>query len=123
MWSRGISAVAGEDATPFVAAAIIGESTSLVTNWSSAGVAFINTDLTLTLARMPQTNEMGVEADNHVSANGIAACSAVLYDRDGMLGTCVVSALSNPTRELDIAQLAEHARRGVPRQAESAGRE
>lgn len=104
MWSRTISIVAGEQPSPFVVAAIVGEAASLVTNWGSHGIGFINADLTLTLARMPIGTEMGIESDNHISADGIAACSAVLYDRKGQLGTCVVTALSNAARRVDLAR-------------------
>ncbi|MEV4234804.1 MULTISPECIES: hypothetical protein [unclassified Nocardia] len=38
------------------------------------------------------------------TADGIAACSAVLYDRTGQLGTCVVTALSNAARRVDLAR-------------------
>ncbi|WP_327141248.1 acyl-CoA thioesterase domain-containing protein [Nocardia sp. NBC_01327] len=104
MWSRTISIVEGEEPSPFAVAAIVGEATSLVTNWGSEGIGFINADLTLTLARMPRGTEMGIESDNHISAEGVAACSAVLYDREGPLGTCVVTALSNAARQIDLAQ-------------------
>lgn len=102
MWSRRIAAVRGEHPSPFVAAAIVGEATSLVTNWGSRGLSFINADLTLVLARQPVSREMGVEADNHVSANGIAVGSAVLFDREGPIGTCTVSAIANEQRTIDL---------------------
>lgn len=103
MWTRSVGAVVGETPTPFVVAAVVGEATSLVTNWGTEGLGFINCDLTLTLARMPVGTEMGIEADNHISVAGVAVCAAVLYDRDGQLGTCVVTALSNAERQLDLA--------------------
>ncbi|MGG7104796.1 hypothetical protein V2B23_28565 [Rhodococcus sp. 24CO] len=38
------------------------------------------------LARLPVGREMGVEADNHVSASGTAVGSAVSFDREGPIG-------------------------------------
>lgn len=87
-----------------VHAAIVGEAASLVTNWGSAGVGFINADLTLTLARMPVGTDLGIETDNHLSAEGVATGSAVLYDREGPVGMCVVTAVSNAARQIDLAQ-------------------
>ncbi|WP_158171089.1 thioesterase family protein [Rhodococcus sp. JT-3] len=102
MWSQQIAAVRGETPSPFVAAAIVGEATSLVTNWGTRGLSFINADLTLVLARQPVGREMGVEADNHVSASGIAVGSAVLFDREGPIGTCTVSAIANEQRTINL---------------------
>lgn len=56
---------------------------SPLTNWGTAGVGFINVDLTLVLARLPQGLELGLEADNHISDAGVAVGTATLYDRQG----------------------------------------
>ncbi|WP_067714915.1 acyl-CoA thioesterase domain-containing protein [Nocardia yamanashiensis] len=111
MWSRVISLVDGEEPSPFVHAAIVGEAASLVTNWGSAGVGFINADLTLTLARLPRGTDLGIETDNHLSADGVATGSAVLYDREGPVGMCVITAISNAARQIDLAQPLETAAR------------
>jgi hypothetical protein len=102
MWQHHIAAVEGEDPSPFVRAAMAGEVTSLITNWGTAGVGFINTDLTLVLSRLPEGPEIGIEADNHISADGISVGSATLFDRRGAVGTCVVSALANVRRQVDF---------------------
>lgn len=72
-----------------------------MTNWGTAGVGFINTDLTLVFSRLPEGPEIGIEADNHISADGISVGSATLFDRRGAVGTCVVSALANVRRQVD----------------------
>ncbi|MFI6167433.1 thioesterase family protein [Nocardia sp. NPDC051052] len=103
MWQVPLCVVEGETPSPFVGAVVIGEATSLMTNWGSAGVGFINTDMTLALARQPVGSEVGVEADSHISADGVAVGSATLFDRAGSFGTCVVTALSNAERQVDFA--------------------
>lgn len=102
MWQVPLCVVEGETPSPFVGAVVIGEATSLMTNWGSAGVGFINTDMTLALARQPEGAEVGVEADSHISADGVAVGSATLFDRTGTFGTCVVTALSNAERQVDF---------------------
>lgn len=75
----------------------------MMTNWGSEGIGFINTDLTLALARPAIGPEIGLEADSHISADGIAVGSATLFDRSGSFGTCMVTALSNADRQVDFA--------------------
>ncbi|MFC9892758.1 acyl-CoA thioesterase domain-containing protein [Nocardia sp. NPDC127579] len=108
LWQAPISAVLGEAPSPFVGAAIIGESTSLLTNWSEEGVGFINADLTLALTRPGEGLEIGLEADNHLSADGVAVGSATLFDRRGAFGTCVVTALANAQRAVNFGKGYRH---------------
>lgn len=108
MWALGMPAVEGDELSPFVAAAIVGEATSFVTNWSQGGVSFINSDLTLALSRMPNGLEMGIEADNHMSVDGIAIGTATLYDSLGSFGTCIVTSLSNIARQVSVENLSSH---------------
>ncbi len=103
MWQAPLSVVEGEPPSAFAGVAMIGESTSLMTNWGTTGIGFINADLTLALARPLIGSEIGVEADSHISADGIAVGSATLFDRHGSFGTCVVTALSNADREVDFS--------------------
>ena len=95
MWQYQIPVVAGEEPSPFARAAMVGETTSLMTNWGTAGIGFINADLTLALSRLPEGPEIGIEADNHLSVDGISVGSTTMFDRRGPIGTCIVSALSN----------------------------
>lgn len=101
-WQYPLPVVLDEPLSPFAAAAVIGESTSMMTNWGSEGIGFINADLTLALARPPEPGPIGVEADNHISAAGIAVGSATLFDRNGSFGTCIVTALSNAQRQISF---------------------
>ncbi|MGH8882997.1 MAG: thioesterase family protein, partial [Stackebrandtia sp.] len=67
------------------------------------GVGFINSDVTLTLTRLPIGPEVGLHAQDHISADGIAVGTATLYDRTGRIGTCVVTGLANARRQVDMA--------------------
>ncbi|MEV0335063.1 acyl-CoA thioesterase domain-containing protein [Nocardia sp. NPDC050717] len=99
-WMRNIPVVAGEESSPFCFAAMTGEQTSLVTNWGTEGIGFINTDVSITFSRMPISVEMGIEAESHLSDDGIAAGAAVLYDAEGAFGICTTTALANEHRQL-----------------------
>ncbi|AHH17738.1 thioesterase-like superfamily [Nocardia nova SH22a] len=104
-WQHPANVVDGERPSPFVVAAMAAEQTSMVTNWSSAGVGFINTDLTLALVRMPEGSDIGLEADNHLSRNGIAAGTATLFDRAGVFGTAMITAVANAGRQITASHL------------------
>ena len=56
----GCSVVPEEVPSGFVVAASIADATSMVTNWGSNGVEYINTDISLTLARLPVGREIGL---------------------------------------------------------------
>ncbi|MFE3446875.1 thioesterase family protein [Nocardia sp. NPDC059180] len=94
--------VAGEPISPFQRAAFLGDTTNHVCHWGSDGAGYINTDMTLTLSRLPIGHEIGLRADNTIAAAGISIGTATLYDRTGPVGTCVVTALSNAHRQIDF---------------------
>lgn len=98
IWLRQLDLVAGEKPSPFVSTSLVGELTSMVNNWGSEGVGYINADLTLALSRLPVGSEIGVESDNHLSADGISVGTSTLFDELGSFGTGVVTALSNAKR-------------------------
>lgn len=101
-WSRSIPVVAGHANSAFVAAVVAAEGTSLVTNLGTAGVGYINGDLTVALARLPVDEWIGVQADSHWVADGISVGTATLYDRAGALGSGMVTAVSNPAAQIDF---------------------
>jgi hypothetical protein len=102
-WQTGVPVVAGEDRTPFQSVASIADATSMVTNWGSAGVEFINTDISLALTRRPVSHEIGLRAVDHLASDGIAVGTAEVFDRAGALGTASVTALANARRTVDFA--------------------
>ncbi len=101
-WNTGIPVVAGEEVTPFQAVAAMADGASLVTNWGDQGVEYINTDITLTLARLPEGVEIGLAAEDRVEHDGIAVGTAVVFDRTGPVGTSVVTSLVNARRTVDF---------------------
>ena len=103
-WLRPLDVVADEEASPFQRSVTLGESTSLMAHWGSEGIGFINADLTVALARLPRTADIGIEADEHISDSGVAVGTATLFDRDGTFGTGTVVAVSNAGRQIDFSQ-------------------
>ncbi len=101
-WNTALPVVAGERLTPFQGVAAIADGTSLVTNWGSNGVEYINTDITLALARMPEGLEIGLAAEDRVEEDGIAVGTAAVFDRSGPLGTATVTSLVNARRAVDF---------------------
>jgi hypothetical protein len=101
-WQVGVPVVPEEAPSPFVAAASVADATSMVTNWGSNGVEHINTDITLTLARLPLGREVGLQAVDRVSQDGIAVGTATVFDRQGRIGTAVVSSIANAKRTVDF---------------------
>lgn len=109
IWQCITPVVAGEPLTPFVSLAAVADSTSMVTNWSSAGVNYINTDISFSVSRLPETIEVGLEASDHTAYDGIAVGTATLFDRRGRFGTATVTALANARRTVDLSGLADAA--------------
>ncbi|AFA71684.1 protein of unknown function DUF3705 [Gordonia polyisoprenivorans VH2] len=105
VWTRAAPAVVGAELTPFVRAAISAESTSLICNWGTTGIGFINCDLTVALSRLPRGDRIGVEADSHTEHDGISASTAGLYDVDGMWGIGMVTAVNNAAAEIDFTSV------------------
>ena len=101
--TRGVTVVVGEPNSGFVNAAMAAEGTSLVTNLGTAGVGYINGDLTVALSRLPIDDWVGVEADSHMVADGVSVGTATLYDSAGAFGSGLVTAVSNPAAQIDFA--------------------
>lgn len=101
--NRAVDVVEGVGNTPLVNAACAAEGTSLVTNLGTAGIGYINGDLTMALARLPVDDWIYVQADSHWVAEGVSVGAATLYDRDGPFGTGLVTAVSNPQAQIDFA--------------------
>lgn len=100
--NRSVDVVAGQRNGPFVDAAMVAEGTSLVTNLGSAGVGYINGDLTVGFARLPCDEWIGVQADSHWAQDGIAVGTATLFDSVGPFGSGMVTAVSNPAAQIDF---------------------
>jgi len=101
-WNTGLPIVAGEQVTPFQVVASMADGGSLVTNWGTRGVEYINTDITLALTREPTGLEVGLAALDRVEHDGVAVGSAAVFDRQGPLGNVMVTSLSNAKRSVDF---------------------
>jgi hypothetical protein len=101
-WQTGMPVIPEEQPSPFVAVASIADAASMVTNWGSNGVEHINTDITLTLARLPVSREIGLAALDRISDNGIAVGTVAVFDRQGRLGSAAVSSIANHKRTVDF---------------------
>lgn len=102
-FNDGIEVVAGELNSAFVRAAMLAEATSLVTNLGTGGVGYINGDLTVAFSRLPVDEWIGIQADSHHAADGIAVGTATLYDRRGAFGSGMTTALANPAAQIDFS--------------------
>jgi hypothetical protein len=85
-----------EPVSPFTRVALAADFASPLSNFGLGGLRFINADYTLTLARMPQDELIGVEATGHLSAGGVATGQVTLHDTAGPIGFCLVTAIVNP---------------------------
>ncbi len=98
-----IDVVSGEPNSQFLRAVMVAEATSLVTNLGTKGVGYINGDLTVGLARLPVGEWIGVQADSHWAADGVAVGLATLFDRSGAFGSGMTTAVANPAAQIDFA--------------------
>ncbi len=105
MWTAAVPIVDGETPTPFDRAVVAAESTSLVSNWGSTGIGFINCDVTVALARLPRDVRIVVETDSHIESDGISTSTANLYDSHGQFGTGMVVGVNNAAAEIDFTSV------------------
>jgi acyl-CoA thioesterase len=99
----GINVVEGQNVSPFVRAAIVAEATSLVTNLGTAGIGYINGDLTVALSRLPVDQWICIQGDSHWASDGIAVGTATLFDHEGAFGSGMTTAVANPAAQIDFA--------------------
>lgn len=114
VWHTGVPMVVGERPTPFQAVASIGDTASMVTNWGTGGVEYINTDYSLALSRPPVSLEIGLRALDHVAHDGVAVGTAEVFDRSGTIGTATVTALGNARRAVDFGRDSGETHAGNP---------
>lgn len=102
MWHQLVPIVLDEPGTTFQATAGIADTANMVCNWGSGGVPYINSDLSLMLARRPGSMEVGLRALDHVQRDGVSVATAEVFDREGPLGTVSVTAVASPMDTLDF---------------------
>lgn len=103
-WQTALGIVVGEKPTPFQGLAGAADSTSMVVNWGTEGVQYINTDITLAISRVPVSQEIGLSALSWYSHDGIATGTCAVFDREGPIGTSTVTSISNARRGVDFTQ-------------------
>jgi acyl-CoA thioesterase len=81
--------------TPFVRAAFAADFTNPFANSGSAGLKYVNADITLYLHRLPEGEWLGFEVVEHHATDGIALGECALYDMRGAIGRSLVTALAN----------------------------
>jgi len=86
--------VGGEALTPFVRVALAADFASPYANAGDQGLAWINSDITLYLHRLPTTKWIGVEVANHQATDGVAIAECWLHDETGLIGSSSVAALA-----------------------------
>lgn len=86
--------VAGRSLTPFVRAALAADFTSPFANAGEGGLAWINSDVTLYLHRLPVSEWIGVEVANHQATDGVAIAECWFHDEVGPIGSSSVAALA-----------------------------
>jgi acyl-CoA thioesterase len=85
--------VDGETSTPFVKLAGIADFAHPLSNAADVGLGYINADVTLYIARLPESDWIGMESVAHVASEGVAIGGAALYDTAGPIGFAHVCAV------------------------------
>lgn len=101
-WNTAPSIVLGDPVTPFQAVCASADGTSLAVNWGSAGVQHINADVTLALSRLPVGVTVGLRALDRHEVDGVAVGTCTVFDRQGPIGTTVVTSMANTRRGIDM---------------------
>jgi hypothetical protein len=89
--------IGGEPLTPFARVAAGCDFTSPFANAGENGLAYINSDVTLYLHRLPVTEWIGYEVVNHGATDGVAIGECFLHDEAGPIGSATVAALAQRT--------------------------
>ncbi|MHB1444301.1 MAG: thioesterase family protein [Acidimicrobiales bacterium] len=96
-WVREVrELVEGESPSPFVRAGGAADLANPLSNSGDAGLSFINGDLSVYLARLPEGEWLGLDVTTHISDGAVAVGACDLYDRRGRIGTASVASVANP---------------------------
>lgn len=86
--------VEGQPLTPFTRVAVAADFASPFANSGDKGLAYINSDVTVYLHRLPATEWVGFEVVNHGASDGVAVGECFLYDEQGPIGSATCTALA-----------------------------
>jgi acyl-CoA thioesterase len=76
----------GEELSPFMRAALASDMANGQLNASPLGLAYINADLTLTIARLPEGEWIGLDSRSRAAADGVSVGAVDVYDGKGRIG-------------------------------------
>jgi acyl-CoA thioesterase len=100
-WMREVrELIAGVPLTPFGRVALAADFASPFANAGTNGLAYINSDVTLYLHRLPVDEWIGFEVVNHQATDGVAIGECFAYDRNGAIGSSSVTALAQRLMKL-----------------------
>jgi hypothetical protein len=95
VWMREVRPLIDEEPwTPFARVAVGCDFASPFANAGEGGLAYINSDVTLYLHRLPITDWVGYEVVNHRATEGVAIGECLVHDEVGPIGTASVAALA-----------------------------
>jgi acyl-CoA thioesterase len=86
--------VEGDPWTPFARVAVSCDFASPFANAGDQGLAYINSDVTLYLHRLPVSEWVGYEVVNHGATDGVAIGECFVHDEQGPIGSATVAALA-----------------------------
>ena len=86
--------VEGEPLTPFQRVAVAADFVSPLTHVGDQGLGYINSDVTLYLHKLPETEWVGFESTYHGADDGVAVGDARIYDETGPIGLAACTALA-----------------------------
>ncbi|WGU38317.1 thioesterase family protein [Phenylobacterium sp. NIBR 498073] len=86
--------VEGEPLTPFQRVAVACDFVSPLTHVGDQGLGYINSDVTLYLHKLPDTEWVGFESVYHGADDGVAVGDARVYDESGPIGVASCTALA-----------------------------
>lgn len=86
--------VEGETLSPGARAVMAADVANPLTNWSGAGLQYINADVSVHLVRPPAGEWIGLEVVGHLREGGISAGNCRLHDRHGPFGETVVAGVA-----------------------------
>jgi hypothetical protein len=99
VWMREVRPlVDGEPLTPVQRVALACDYTNPLANSGTAGLGFINVDITLYLHRLPVSDWLGFEVEDHGSTEGVCLGASRLYDVEGPIGHSIVAGLAQRRR-------------------------
>ena len=101
VWTFDEDIIEGERPTRFQCAARAADLGNFVINMGADGLSYINTDVTLSLSRLPVSGGVGVCSELRSTHDGVAVGTAHLFDAEGACGSTTVTAVRHATTRLD----------------------